>query len=124
MIDDYCVSFKVNDVDEDDDDDLDNDDRQPSNEQPPSEDGTVTENLDNQNAQLIIDEIDGDINKQEQEGNGDSDFDIPWSGDEDGYGESDFDQENSASINIPKIEKLKGCKTVTIKRLLSNSYYR
>ncbi|KPM06374.1 hypothetical protein QR98_0048490 [Sarcoptes scabiei] len=58
------------------------------------------------------DEIDGDINKQEQEGNGDSDFDIPWSGDEDGYGESDFDQENSASINIPKIEKLKGCKTV------------
>ncbi|OTF77061.1 hypothetical protein BLA29_009678 [Euroglyphus maynei] len=56
----------------------------------------------------IIDEIDGDVNRQEHDGNDDGDFDIPWNNDD----TSEFDQDNSASFNVPKVQALKGCKTV------------
>ncbi|XP_075584907.1 uncharacterized protein LOC124498735 isoform X3 [Dermatophagoides farinae] len=96
---------------DDDNDDIDSDDEQ---RQPPHDnqgDGTVTNtynNDQNANAQKIIDEIDGDVDRQEHDGNDDGDFDIPWNNDD----TTEFDQDNSASFNVPMVEALKGCKTV------------
>lgn len=80
----------------------------------------VNKNYNSKNAQIIIDEIDGDIAQQENSDNdgggnsGNDDFDI-WNNEEDGPDpEKEFDQDNSASFNIPRINLEKDCKTVKL----------
>lgn len=65
-------------------------------------DGTVTEKYNDEDAQKIIDEIDGDIYKQDKDfGTIDADDDL------------EFDQDNSATHPVPKVDKAtKACKTV------------